>query len=298
MTALEAANFKLESEEKELIALRDNLEAMVREKTQALEATNSKLIQSNKTLRERNIAHQMLQTELQQILEEYREKQSTLLESGKLAAIGLLTAGMAHEINNPLNFINGAAHLLELETASSDTGSDYSGSFQNIRKAVTSTHELVKGLNQFSRRTEKMDEQCDIISISMNILSILDLGQSDKGKVTVNRQFAETPVIISGNSGKLHQAFLNLFQQVVQDLPEGSEFSIEVKSEAGDVRLILASRTAGAIPATISGTLRSTRRDSLRMYIINRIIREHRGTLLVSKDGENRKFWEVRFPGV
>lgn len=137
---LETTNRKLEEEEKELMQLRDDLEERVKEKTQTLEETNRQLLVANKALTDRNLAHQLQQSELQQVLEEYHEKQSTLLESGKLAAVGLLTVGMAHEINNPLNFIQGAAYLLEQETAAASRVTGYAASISRIRSAVNQTH--------------------------------------------------------------------------------------------------------------------------------------------------------------
>ncbi len=293
LTALEQANQQLESEEQALKTLRDNLEQLVKDQTLALEEKNRQLMVTNRTLKDRNLAHQLQQSELQHVLEEYREKQSTLLESGKFAAIGLLTAGMAHEVNNPLNFINGASHLIEMETKHTGDPEAFSHSLARIREAVSRTHQLVKGLNQFGRKTDRQDETCDLTGITRNVMSIMNI--SNSAGLTMDTAFPETPLTITGNAGKLHQAFLNLFQQVIQEMGGSGVLRIKGSSDDREVRLLL-SRGIGKEQEPVAGEIqRVSRKDSLRMYIIHRIIREHRGTLMVTIGDDGWKYWEVRF---
>lgn len=293
LNELEETNRKLEEEEKELVSLRDQLEQLVEQKTRTLEKTKQELMVANKGLSDRNLAHQLQHSELQQVLEEYHIKQSTLLDSGKLAAVGLLTAGMAHEINNPLNFIQGAAYLLEQEIANTTQAAGYAASISRVRTAVNQTHELVKGLNQFGRKTDRYDEPCDLVRITKTVLSIVHTRSADGSQFETN--FDEPSIIMKGNTGKLHQVLLNLFQHALDDMKGQGWMRITAGRSEREINLIIEGHPGNGGTDTTPFIQTGSRKMSLRMYIIHRIIREHGGTLMVTPEADGKKYWKVRF---
>jgi C4-dicarboxylate-specific signal transduction histidine kinase len=296
MTALTDSNLlnqKLEANETKLVSYRDNLEHMVKEKTTELEITNARLLETSRTLEARSRSHLLQQQELETILEELHSKQAKLMETGKLAAIGMLTAGMAHEINNPLNFINGAVQLMEMELTGSPHSAVFTGSIQRIRESVSRTSTLVGSLNQFGRKTDSMEEVCDLSKISSNVLSILELADS---KNKIHLVLPEKQTSIKGNAGKLHQALLNLLQEAVQDVREGGQLQLKLSIEEQEVSLMLEQTNQTAPINAQVENFRTSGRENLRMYICHRIIKEHSGRLLVTLDPNGRKKREIRLP--
>jgi len=291
---LEEVNHKLREEENELRALRNNLEISVQEKTEQLQRANAELTTTYRTLTERNGAYTLAQEELEQILKEYEDKQASLMDSGKLAAIGMLTAGMAHEINNPLNFIMGATHLLEAETSSSPQQKAYGESIHRIREAVSRTSRLISGLNQFNRRTDRMDEVCDIADVAGNIIFIINPGDSETG-IKFNTHFPEEHSRITGNSGKLHQAMLHLFEQAIRDRKPGSAVDLKLAKSESQIRLTISCELADSQDPTHAKPSGIRRLEALGAYITNRILKEHRAELLVSQSDNGRKTWETVF---
>ncbi|MFN8259177.1 MAG: ATP-binding protein [Bacteroidales bacterium] len=188
---------------------------------EALNKTNGELILSNKV-----IQHQ--KDELEKTLNELREAQTQLIQSEKMASIGTLTAGVAHEINNPLNYLMGAGSGLEDYFAingSSDKGrTDFL--LSSIRVGIERISNIVNGLNHFSRNNENLDEVCDIHSIIDNCLVILQ--NKIKHKAVIEKKYSINPLIIKGNLGKLHQAFLNILTNSVQAIPVKG--NIEIKT--------------------------------------------------------------------
>lgn len=294
MQELEEVNSKLKEEEAELTELGNNLEALVDEKTRELRSTNEEQLRTNQTLTDRNTAHLLQQEELDKVMREYEEKQASLMESGKLAAIGMLTAGMAHEINNPLNFIMGATHLLETETIGSPQREAYTASVARIRENVTKTSQLIAGLNQFNRRTDRMDEQCDLSAIARNVLFIINPEGLGKG-IIFSTRFPDATVRITGNSGKLHQAILHLFEQALRDAAPDSTIEISLKQADNEIRLRITCALGNETEMSAAPTTGSRRLEALGVYIMNRILKEHRAVLVVGHSRAGKKKWEAVF---
>jgi len=160
----------------------DNLERLVAERTDELEATNEELeatieeLQAtNNELTNKNEIVIKQNKDIELVLNNLKATQAQLIQSEKMASIGVLTAGVAHEINNPLNFIMGGYTGLceELKTCDFDKNQRISVFLEGIKTGIERAADIVKGLNQLSRDNDSYNEKCEIHAIIDNCLTIL-----------------------------------------------------------------------------------------------------------------------------
>src|SRR5215471_10235118 len=148
--------------------------------------------------------------EVQQREQELREKQEQLVQAGKLATLGELTTGVAHELNNPLNniglFIGNAIDLIELGKAEPERIlHELYSAMQQVHKAT----EIISHLRTFGRAASVFHEPVAIHQVIQRALSLMQ-EQLRLREIEVQLQFPEEDVIVMGNAIQLEQVFLNL----------------------------------------------------------------------------------------
>ncbi len=164
--------------------------------TADLEAANEKLIEWGKTLEKK----------VEERTKELTEMQAHLIQSEKLASLGKLAAGVAHEINNPLGGILIYSHLMLEDTDKN------SPRYENLKKIVKETSrckDIVKGLLEFARPKEPEMSLISINDIAEKSLSIIErqaLFQNIKIKKTYK---SDLPKIVA-DSAQLQQVFMNV----------------------------------------------------------------------------------------
>ena len=192
------------------------LEIIVREKTNEVTVQKEELQITNEEL-VRNVEELNRQREeLEATLFSLNETQEKLFQSEKMASIGILASGVAHEINNPLNFINGGIQGIEsyfIDNLKEHT-ENVSPLIDAINHGLTRATEIVKSLNSFSRQTESITENCDIHTIINNCLIML-INQT-RNRIEIQKKFTQEVYTLYGNEGKLHQALMNILTNAVQ----------------------------------------------------------------------------------
>jgi signal transduction histidine kinase len=224
--------------EHELEEYREHLEKLVKERTEELGLANEELIAANKELT-------FQREELQTALDELNNTHQQLVESEKMASLGILAAGISHEINNPLNFIQGG--LSGLNDYFNDHLADHKKHvklmLEGIQEGITRASNIVSSLNHFSRNTESQNEQCDIHAIIDNCLVMLQ--NQLKHKINVEKTFTEQPFALYGNEGKLHQAFLNILLNACQAIQDTGTISITTETSKHDLFISIADTGCG-----------------------------------------------------
>jgi signal transduction histidine kinase len=205
----------------------DYLEELIKEKTEDLitanenlRLTNNELFRSNTTIKKQNI-------ELNDTLKQLKETQIQLLQAEKMASLGTLTAGVSHEINNPLNFIMGSYTGLEsyFKEYGSHNNELTTKLLDAMKLGIERTTNIVKGLNQFSRDRGKYDEECNIHSIIDNCLAMLH--NKLKDNVLTAKSFSTEEILVVGNVGKLHQVFMNVLANAIYAIEGMGKITIE-----------------------------------------------------------------------
>ena len=276
--------------ELELEKYHENLEQLVKDRTEKLHLTNEELISTNNEL-----IYQ--REELQAALDELNNAQQQLVESEKMASLGILAAGISHEINNPLNFIQGG--LTGLEEYFNDNLESHKKNVKTlldgIQEGITRAAKIVASLNHFSRNTESQDEKCDIHSILDNCLVMLQ--NHLKYRITVKKDYTDQSFTLYGNEGKLHQAFLNILLNACQSIQDTGTLSIATETSQHDLLISVTDTGCGIKPEDLPKvfdpfftTKAPGMGTGLGLSITYKIIQEHRGEIeLKSRLGEGTK---------
>jgi len=177
---------------------------------------------------------------------EWRSLQARLAQSDRLASVGMLAAGVAHEINNPLTYVLGNLQILESDLAERQEAANPVGSAVVGSSAVgadpldDSTEELladalegairirdiVSNLKMFSRAESTEDESVQINSVIKSALRMAKHQIRHRAQIVTD--LGVVPEIVA-NEGKLSQVFLNLLVNAAQAIPEGDAAGNEIR---------------------------------------------------------------------
>ncbi|NOR22279.1 MAG: HAMP domain-containing protein, partial [Candidatus Aminicenantes bacterium] len=164
--------------------------------TADLEAANEKLIEWGKTLEKK----------VEERTKELTEMQEHLIQSEKLASLGKLAAGIAHEINNPLGGVLIYSHLLLEDT---DENSPYYENLKEIVKETSRCKDIVKGLLEFARPKEPEMSLVNIDEIVERSLSIMEC-QALFQNIKIKKSYVSNLPKIVADSAQLQQVFVNI----------------------------------------------------------------------------------------
>jgi len=156
--------------------------------------------------------------------------QDELIQSEKLAGIGTLVSGIAHEINNPLGAILGTADLMLPETSEGTRLQEYT---QDIIRYAQNAAEVIRDLMLYSRKTKSQPDTVSVVTILENSLKLAMRG-IDFGSVTVRKNYNQASEI-QANATELQQVFLNLIVNAVQAMNSDGILTLSVKQEDADI---------------------------------------------------------------
>jgi PAS domain S-box-containing protein len=222
--------------------------------------------------------------------------------SEKMASIGLLAAGVAHEVNTPLTGISSFTQML-LEGA--DPADPKTKVLEKIERQTFRAAKIVNGLLNLSRPGSAASADVtavDVNTIIADVLSLLE-HQFQLQRVAVRRELSERPVSVTGAEQKLQQVFLNLFLNAKDAMPKGGWLTISTRAE-NDQAVVEVSDTGSGIPseylARIYDPFFTTKAigqgTGLGLSITYGIVREHDGTIdCESNVGQGTRF-TLRFP--
>jgi C4-dicarboxylate-specific signal transduction histidine kinase len=237
--------------------------------------------------------------EVQRREQELREKQEQLVQAAKLATLGELTTGVAHELNNPLNniglFIGNVTDLIGLGASHERMLRDLDNAMQQVRKAS----QIITHLRTFGRAAPASREEVAVNDIVVQALSLLQ-EQLRLRNIDVQLDLAEDDPRVLGNAIQLEQVFLNLLTNARDAVAQSSRKCIHISSccEGKTIRLIFED-TGPGIPAGLERRVFDpffTTKDvgagtGLGLSITYGIVRDHQGTIAVeSVPGQGAAF--------
>ncbi|MFO1460332.1 MAG: PAS domain S-box protein [Verrucomicrobiota bacterium] len=155
--------------------------------------------------------------------EELKATQLQLAQAEKLESIGVMAAGIAHEVKNPLQIILLAARSLSmiLPADNEEVGS----SLAEIRSAVGRADAIVRGLLEFSAHRQLALQAQDLNAVLEQSLGLTRY-EFEKGRVTVVREFGTHLPSVALDKPKMEQVFINLFLNAIQAMPSGGRLTV------------------------------------------------------------------------
>jgi C4-dicarboxylate-specific signal transduction histidine kinase len=250
-----------------------------------LENSRKAMIHIMSDLRETTEAMQRREQEL-------REKQEQLVQAGKLATLGELTTGVAHELNNPLNniglFVGNAIDLIALGTADTDPEvilRELHSTMQQVRKAT----EIISHLRTFGRAAPVSFEPLDILHVIERSISLMK-EQLRLRQIEVQLHFPPEALFVFGNAIQLEQVFINLLANARDALANAPVKLITITCKAEQEQVVLRFCDTGpGIPAELAQRIFDpffTTKEvgagtGLGLSITYGIIKDHQGTITV-----------------
>jgi hypothetical protein len=217
-----------------------------------------------------------------------------LLQAEKLSSIGLLAAGIAHEINTPITGISSYTQMLLKGTPASD---ERKSILEKIEKQTFRAAGIVNGLLNFARMNGTEYRDLDVNRLLQESLSLLE-HQLTRGGIKINRSLDASIPSVFGNGGKLQQVFVNLFLNARDAMPAGGELRVHTGMNESMVIVEIEDTGTGISEEdikriydpffTTKGTSKGT---GLGLAISYGIIQEHGGRILVdSEPGKGTRF--------
>src|SRR5690348_83384 len=237
--------------------------------------------------------------------QELREKQEQLVQAGKLATLGELTTGVAHELNNPLNniglFVGNAIDLIEL--GAEDWGSvlrELHNAMQQVRKAT----EIISHLRTFGRAAAVSHEPVAIQQVIQRALALVR-EQLRLRLIEVELGLPDDEVFVMGNAIQLEQVFINLLTNARDAVTDSARKRIAITCRCeGDMVEVAVSDSGTGIPVgfeqRIFDPFFTTKEvgagTGLGLSITYGIIKEHQGTITVANRPSEGATFLVRLP--
>ena len=216
---------------------------------------------------------------------ELKRLSEQLIQSEKLAAIGQMLAGVAHELNNPLTAILGVTELVrEREGLDDSMKRQLDLTHRQARRAAR----IVQNLLEFSRPTATQKKPLDLNNIIERTLQLHEHSLR-RNSIEVSFQPQETLPAVIGDPSQLIQVFLNLVinaEQAIREIRESGRIQIRATSASGKVMITIQDDGSGIAPeavAKIFDPFYTTKRPGggtgLGLSICVTILREHGGTI-------------------
>ncbi|HET90685.1 MAG TPA: response regulator [Chloroflexi bacterium] len=240
-----------------------------------------------------------LYSELADFAEELERSQAQLVQAEKMAAIGRLTASIAHEINNPLQAIHNSLHLSLHRQLEEEKRVQYLGMAQTeVQRLI----EIVQRMLDFYRPSRGGQEPTDVNSIAQNVLALAHK-RLQHGDITVHTRLGENLPLIPLVSDQIIQVFLNIVINAVEAMPAGGELLIETRLSADQEWVLICFRDTGSGMsseqiANLFEPFYTTKSDGtgLGLAISYGIIERHGGEIEVSSRSNEGTLFVVRLP--
>jgi two-component system NtrC family sensor kinase len=224
-----------------------------------------------------------------------------VMESERLAMIGQLAAGVAHEINNPLTgIVTYSQLLLEKNPGEGSTRS----SLQKIVTQANRCRKIVRGLLDFSRQSKPDERPCNVNAVLQECVSLV-ANQALFLNIELVRRFGENLPLVPMDPSQMQQVFMNLILNAAEATPADGRLTLTTRVDASGrfLEFEFADTGCGIKPADLERifdpffTTKGARRGTgLGLAISYGIVKEHRGTIAVESTVGQGTTFVVRLP--
>ena len=286
------------------------IEMELMEKNHDLSASEEELRQQSEELNTLNENLEIQKMELENTVYQLKNARDQLIHTEKMASLGVLVAGIAHELNNPIGYIKSSSEallmlledlLIEMESIPKEQleeikelSSDIEQMSSHINTGASQASEIIKGLRTFSRMDKEKVEKYNIEDTIENVL--LMLHNAYKYHIDIHREFNEIPAIECA-PGQINQVFMNLINNAVQAIEDKG--NIWIKTELVGDRIVVTVKDDGpGIPTDMQKrifepfytTKEPGKGTGLGLSISLGIIQDHNGSIDFTSDSNGTIF--------
>jgi PAS domain S-box-containing protein len=219
-------------------------------------------------------------------------------QAEKLAALGTMAAGLAHELNNPIGVISSRIEIMLLDAAAQPVHAQFAEDLRVLHRHAQRVARIAQGLLSFSRQPSGRRGPVDLNHLVEETLQLVERPMVKQG-VTVTRRLAPDLPSLWGDGNTLQQVVLNLLTNARDAVEGGGEISVETSQPAGEretVRLVVRDTGPGIPPEALPHIFEpffttKSNGTGLGLSVSYGIVQEHHGTVDVeSRPGEGTTF--------
>jgi len=233
-------------------------------------------------------------------LTERRKFEAQLLQSQKLAALGVMAGGIAHEIRNPLAVCGSAAQFIMEENVTPEFRKECA---EKIHTGIQRASMIIENLLRFARPSVKPDiKEINLNTLLEETLSLVT-NQARIQKIELQAQLPPDPILISGMEALLQQAFMNLLLNAIKAMPDGGGLGVTLERADGEARVSISDSGQGIAPGDLDNifdpfytTAPVGQGSGLGLSICYSIIKQHFGTITVDSAAGKGSTFTVRLP--
>jgi two-component system, NtrC family, sensor histidine kinase HydH len=243
---------------------------------------------------------QLVAGRIRQVVEDLQEARDRVIRSERLAAVGELAAGVAHEIRNPLTSVKllvQAAAQRYPESALSQR------QLEVIQQEISRMESTIQGLLDFSRPAEVRRIRHDVRTTLQRALNLIE-GRAKQQNVTIQEESPDHSLLMNGDPDLLHQVFVNLLLNGIESMEQGGILQVTVARDPvieDECQIKICDGGTGIAPPVMERLFEpfvtSKRRGTgLGLAISRRIVGQHDGTLTAANRTEGGAMFIVRLP--
>lgn len=241
--------------------------------------------------------YQKLQEKLLVTVEELKFTQSKLFQTERLAALGQLAQGVAHEVRNPVAIIGGMAHLLEKKIPAADPGQDL---LREITAAASRLERMVKEIESFARLPVPYLVSTDISRVIHTSLAEFNEPLASGG-ISVEVQIPPELPPVPLDAYLLGQVFHHLLENALEAMPSGGKLTLTLALEAKSIRITIQDTglgiTAEILPLVFDPFFSTKPQGTgMGLTIAHRIMSEHKGEVRLCSTPEVGTSVDLRLP--
>jgi two-component system NtrC family sensor kinase len=248
----------------------------------------------------KNIAHHLsLAIEKKEALDTKAKIENQLRHSDRLAKIGQLTAGVAHELNEPLGNILGFA---QLASKAADLPGQVYSDLDNIIKAALHSREVIKKLMFFSRQTPPRETLANLNQLIEDGIYLFESRCAKNGIIVTKKLYQNLPAI-KADISQLQQVLTNLIVNALQAMPEEGELTIETSCDQDHVYLQVQDTGIGMTQETLKQiflpffTTKDIKQGTgLGLSVVHGIVESHGGSIDVESRIGHGSCFQIKFP--
>lgn len=243
---------------------------------------------------------EVVSTQIQHILEELEDARREAMASERLAAVGELAAGIAHELRNPLTSIK-----LLIQSAAQRPGDQglRDRPLHVVQEEIARMERTIQGMLDFARPPRPRSLRHDVRDTLRRAINLV-VGRAHQQRVTISEDGMETPCEAEADPEQLHQVFVNLLLNGIESMPQGGALRISLQpgKGPGDFFHVRFADSGPGIPDSlrdrlfepfVSGKEHGT---GLGLAISRRIVEQHGGRICAANREEGGAVFSVELP--